>query len=177
MKDRFENFDKQLNEKQKESDQYRANLKWLTRKHKELENQSERQQKKIQHFEDKYKGVDIAKIREELEGFKTKLYKSQIDERATLAQLYEVRDKMLDIAQKYDKYKQTEIDNFLKKPKTYNGPAQAFTDPELSKTERKITLKARKQQEWKGNEDVELICETFMNFLTTPSALANYGVD
>ena len=63
-----------------------------------------------------------------------------------MAQLYEVRDKMLDIAQKYDKYKQTEIDNYLKKPKTYNGPAQAFTDPELSKTERKITLKARKQQ-------------------------------
>lgn len=90
-------------------------------------------------------------------------------------QLYEVRDRMLNVAAKYDKYKQAEIDKSLAKPKTYKGPADVFTDPEKSKVERKRDLKARKTMAWKGREDVELICDTFMNFLTTPTALNTYG--
>ena len=91
-------------------------------------------------------------------------------------QLYDVRDRMLNIASKYDKFKQVEIDKSLAKPKTYTGPAQAFTDTEKSKVERKKELKARKNQQWQGREDIELICDTFMNFLTTPAALGTYGV-
>ena len=82
---------------------------------------------------------------------------------------------MLNIAAKYDKYKNTEIQKSLTSPKTYTGPAESFMDPEKSRGERLKEIKARKNMNWKGKEDVELICDTFMNFLTTPTALNTYG--
>lgn len=38
-------------------------------------------------------------------------------------QLYDVRDKMLDVARKYDKYKEAEYSKLANKPKTYAGVA------------------------------------------------------
>ena len=81
------------------------------------------QQKKIDHFETKYMGIDISKLHEELEGYKTRYYAAKIAEKSVLDQLYEVRDRMLKVASAYDKHKDSEYQKFLTAPKTYAGLA------------------------------------------------------
>ena len=55
------------------------------------------------------------------------------------------------------------------RPKTYTGPAKEFADPEASKkiTEREIS--ASKMLDWQGEEDVEAICNTFIEYLWSGS--------
>lgn len=79
---------------------------------------------------------------------------------------------MLRIAQRYDKFKEVEIEKMNAKPKTYNGPAVELTDPKKAAKIRKKEMKARKNMEWQGEKDIEMISQNFMRFLTTPTALA-----
>ena len=55
------------------------------------------------------------------------------------------------------------------RPKTYTGIAKEFADPEASKkiTEREIS--ASKMLDWQGEEDVEAICNTFIEYLWSGS--------
>ena len=55
------------------------------------------------------------------------------------------------------------------RPKTYAGTAKEFADPEASKkiTEREIS--ASKMLDWQGEEDVEAICNTFIEYLWSGS--------
>ena len=58
------------------------------------------------------------------------------------------------------------------KPKTYNGPALEITDPVKADRIRKKERKAMKNMEWRGEDDIEMISQNFMKFLTTPTAMA-----
>ena len=57
------------------------------------------------------------------------------------------------------------------KPKTYNGPARLFDDPEQAKKIRDIEHRAKKKLAWKGNEDLETLCTMFTMALTAPSGI------
>jgi len=63
----------------------------------------------IKDYEERYKGIDITKLHEEIELYKTQLVASQTSEKTILNQLYQIRDSMFQIASEYEKKKQDEF--------------------------------------------------------------------
>ena len=138
---------------------------------KELKIKSERQEKEIRLFEERYKGIDIGKLHEEIESYKTAHHAAQVGEKAALNDLFTIRDKMLKLAQTYDANKEHEL-GLMATKKMYRGPAAVFQDPEKTKEIRAREKEARKLQEWKGQESIEQIANMFVTFLTTPTAIS-----
>ena len=110
-------------------------------------------------------------MHEEIESIKTKYYAAQIGERTVLNKLFEFREKIIGLFHLYEQTKESELKKMNEKPKTYNGPAIAFKDTELSKKIREVETKAKKKLAWKGDEDIETLCTMFTIFLTAPSGL------
>ena len=129
---------------------------------------SDQQAKKIAYFEDKYKNIDIAGMHEEIETIKTRVIKAELSEKAVQNQLYEVRERILAISKAYDDKKAEELGKMKAKPRTYNGPATRWGGEEGKKM-REREFKAKKNTEWRGQEDIEDICKMYMDFLTTPT--------
>lgn len=111
-------------------------------------------------------------MHEEIESVKTKLHAARVGEKSVLDDLFSLRDRMLKMAATYDKSKEFEIEKKLANPRTYTGPADDYADPVKARKLRAKELKAKGLQEWRGIESVEMICEMFTTFLTTPTALS-----
>ena len=77
----------------------------------------------------------------------------------------QLRDNMLKIFNDYEKTKRDAIDEMMKKPKSYNGPALEFNDPEQSEQIRKKENKLKKMLKWNGDEDVENVSNMFLDVL------------
>ena len=138
---------------------------------KELKIKCERQAKEIRLFEERYKGIDIGKLHEETEKYKTAYHAAQVGEKAALNDLFTIRDKMLKLAQTYDANKEHEL-GLMATKKMYRGPASVFGDPEKTKEIREREREARKLHEWKGEASIEEIANMFVTFLTTPTAIS-----
>ena len=67
-------------------------MKQLNEEHSELKKVSTRQSAVIKDYEERYKGIDITKLHEEIELYKTQLVASQTSEKIILNQLYKIRD-------------------------------------------------------------------------------------
>lgn len=59
----------------------------------------------------------------------------------------------------------------LDKPKTYEGPARLFDNPELAKKIRDVEQRAKRKLAWRGGEDLETMCAMFTMALTAPSGI------
>ena len=116
-------------------------------------------------------------MHEEIEAVKTKYHASQVSEKAVMNDLFKLRDRMLSMAAKYDKKKEHEIERKLANPRTYTGPADDYADPIKARKLRAKEEKAKRMQEWKGEESIELICEMFTMFLTTPTAMSSLRLE
>ena len=69
-------------------------------------------------------------MHEEVENVKTKYYAAQVAEKEVLNDLYDFREKILNLYLDYEKQKVKELDKMNAKPKTYDGPARLLVDPE-----------------------------------------------
>lgn len=65
------------------------------------------------------------------------------------------------------------MEELKKKPRTYpeNGPARKLIDPEQSKAIRAVESRIKKKLEWKGDEELEELCNMFVVQLTAPSGI------
>ena len=108
-------------------------------------------------------------MHEEIESTKTRVIRAELSEKAVQNQLYEVRERILKISSAYDQKKAEELAKMKAKPKTYDGPATKWADKDEAKKVRKREFNAKKNSEWKGQEDIEGICRLYMDFLTTPT--------
>lgn len=72
---------------------------------------------------------------------------------------------MLDAMDRYGHAKMEEIQKMQTYSRTYDGPATEFQDEQKSKKIRKRELQAQKELEWAGGEDVEMVCEYFIEYL------------
>jgi replicative DNA helicase len=77
-------------------------------------------------------------MHEEIESWKTKYYAAQVAEKSVLNDLYDFREKILNLYLEYEKQKEKELNKMKAKPKTYDGPARALIDPESSKRIRSV---------------------------------------
>jgi hypothetical protein len=91
-------------------------------------------------------------------------------EKATLNDLFKLRDIMNVLMRKYNVLKEAEIKKMFDKPKSYNGPATEFKDPVATAKIDKREKIAQGLVEWKGDEDVENVAENFLGFLFTSAA-------
>jgi hypothetical protein len=71
----------------------------------------------------------------------------------------------------YEHTKEVEFKKMIDMPKTYNGPALNFMDPELAKKIREVEARTKKQLEWRGDEDLEVLALMFTKLLTAPSGI------
>lgn len=101
-------------------------------------------------------------MHEEVETVKTKLYAAQVAEKSVLNDLYTFREKILSLYLIYEQEKGKEMEKLKRKPKTYNGPARSLVDPEQSKVIRAIESRIKKKMEWKGDEELEELCNMFV---------------
>ena len=81
----------------------------------------------------------------------------------------QLRDNMLKLYNEYQKVKQDEIDMMIAKPKSYNGPALEFNNPDEAVAIREREMIAQKMLQWNGDEDVEKVSEAFLDFLWSSS--------
>ena len=109
-------------------------------------------------------------MHEEMEKLKTECHTAKLGEQAVLQDLYKLRDKIMSLAKRYDERQAQEIEKMRKNPKTYKGPANDYSDPEKANALRKHSAQIRGMTSWSGEQDIELICQMFMDFLTTPTA-------
>ena len=77
----------------------------------------------------------------------------------------QLRDNMLKIYSDYEKTKKDAIDEMMRKPKSYNGPALEFNDPEQASQIRDKEEKLKKMLQWNGDEDVELVSGMYLDSL------------
>ena len=108
----------------------------------------------------------------------TELYKTQVVDgdlkfKTLENDLFTIRSRMLDIADKYTLTKVEEIKKMTDKPKSYAGPGGEFLDPVESTKIRKRETKAMKEMEWNSEGDIEAICNTFLEYLWTCSTTTN----
>jgi len=54
------------------------------------------------------------------------------------------------------------MEKLKNRPKTYVGPALNLIDPEQSKKIRAIESKIKKKMQWKGDEELEELCNMFV---------------
>lgn len=109
-------------------------------------------------------------MHEEIESLKTKCHAATVAEQAVLQDLYKLRDKIMSLAKRYDERQAEEIEKMRKAPRSYKGPALDYSDPEKANALRKHTKTIRGMTKWQGEQDIELISQMFMDFLTTPTA-------
>ena len=76
-------------------------------------------------------------MHEEIESLKTKCHAATVSEQAILQDLFKLRDKIMSLAKRYDERQAEEIEKMRRNPKTYNGPARDFSDPEKAASLRK----------------------------------------
>lgn len=81
------------------------------------------------------------------------------------------------LARRHDERKAEEVEKMRKNPKTYSGPARDYADPSKAKALRDHEAVLRGAVVWRGEEDIELICQMFMDFLTTPTALTALSLE
>lgn len=72
--------------------------------------QFNRQRAQLLDYEERYKGIDITRMHEEIESLKTKSYGHQVKEKLLQANLFKIRDQMLQIHDKYVQSKKQEIE-------------------------------------------------------------------
>ena len=84
--------------------------------------------------------------------------------------LYEIRNRLAKIASEWDAKNEAEFEK-MNKSKFYHGPALAYQqDPNHRKKQFKKKAIANDLSTWRGAEDIESICQMFMDFLTTPTS-------
>ena len=171
LQDEYSSFDKRFADKNKECDQLKKDQKSLNNDKDELNKQNTMQRKKIQFFEEKYKGIEIGKMHEEIESIKTKYYAAQVGEQEVTNKLYNFREKIIQIFNSYEHTKEAEIKKMNEKPKSYNGPARAFEDPVMAQKIREVEQRAKRKLSWRGGEDLEVFCGMFTMALTAPSGI------
>lgn len=110
-------------------------------------------------------------MHEEVETVKTRLYAAQVAEKSVLNDLYDFREKILSLYLAYETTKGREMEKLKNRPKTYVGPALNLIDPEQSKKIRAIESKIKKKMQWKGDEELEELCNMFVVQLTAPSGI------
>ena len=76
------------------------------------------------------------------------------------------------MAKTYDDAKANELRKQKEKPRTYVGPANDYNDPVKAEILRKHEEKVKKSMVWRGDADIEDICQMFMDVLTSPSGVA-----
>lgn len=76
--------------------------------------------------------------------------------------MYDFREKILSLYLAYETTKGREMEKLKNRPKTYVGPALNLIDPEQSKKIRAIESKIKKKMQWKGDEELEELCNMFV---------------
>lgn len=171
MSEEYSSFDKRFADKNRECDQLKKDQKVLNHEKDDLLKQNAMQKKKIEFFEEKYKGIEIGKMHEEIESIKTKYYSAQVAEKEATNLLYEFRETIFKLYQSYEHQKEAEIKKMIDKPKTYDGPARAFEDPVKAKKIRDVEQRIRRKMSWRGSEDLEMMSSMFTTMLTAPSGI------
>lgn len=173
----FATFDTRYAEKKKEAEALKKSIKDLQKEFDDLQNHSKRQQAVIDDYDERYKGIDISKMHEEIESLKTKCHAAVVNEQAVLQDLFKVRDRMMALAKRYDDRKAEEFAKMRANPRTYNGPAKDYSDPNKADALRDHEKQMKAAGGWRGEEDIELICQMFMDFLTTPTAITAMNLE
>lgn len=109
MQEEYSSFDKRFADKNKECNQLKKDQKQLNSEKEDLLKQNAMQKKKIEFFEEKYKGIEIGKMHEEIESIKTKYYAAQVAEQEATNKLYQFRETIIEIFTKYEHAKEKEI--------------------------------------------------------------------
>lgn len=102
LTEEFSSFDVRLSSVKKEREELKKNVKELKKELKELTEISRKQDAVIRDYEERYKGIDIGKMHEEIEMLKTNMHSYKVGEAAAKNDLYKVRDRMMTMAKVYD---------------------------------------------------------------------------
>lgn len=105
----------------------------------------------------------------EIEQYKTQYFEAEVREKTLKNDLFSIRARMLDISERYSEIQKSEIVKMHLKPKSYNGPGNEFLDPEQLAKIKKREMKAMKEQEWDADNDIEAICNIYLEYLWSAS--------
>ena len=138
-------FDLKFQEEREKSIKFEKEVTILREEHEKLKKLSHRQRLEIIDYEQRYMGIDITKLHEQVEFLKSQVIAAQVGEKSFEKDLYEFRAKIFDILFEMDQ--------------NVGGSGLDMKE-----------LKSRRKLAWKGASEIEEVCGLFTVFLTTPTA-------
>jgi len=141
MANEYGRFDEKFAEERHRADRAAKELDTLEVEHQALKTLSHKQRLEIIDYEERYKGIDISKLHEQIQYLQSQTLMAQLNEKAMENDLFQFREKIHRLASHYS---------------SAGGPSEK-------------ELKAKRRLAWRGPEEVEELCQMFTSFLTSPS--------
>lgn len=148
MAKEYGRFDQKFSEERERGDRLQSDLNVVNAVHDDLKRLSHKQRLEIIDYEQRYMGIDITKLHEQIEYLKSQVVMAETNEKNVEKDLYEVRERLTKIAIQFD------------------------THGKLSAKE----LRAKAKMAWRGSEEIEEMCKMFVTFVTTPALQTAEGL-
>lgn len=135
---KYANHEEIFKSEKARGDKFEQNYNDMEAPYKMLQEQNKRLKLQLTKYEQKYGFVDISKLHEQVREYQTATERQQIRSQMLEADLFEIRDRILECTRKFDK-----------------GPVKIDLD------------KHGHRQEWGGQDDVDKLCSVFVNYITS----------
>ena len=141
---KYENHGKIFKEEKDRADQYEKLYTELKQPYDEIKKEAHRLKLNLVKYEQKYGFIDIGKLHEQVASATTKFEAAQKEAAGYHRDLLEIRKRIMDLTQKFDRG---------------NKPSKG----------KKSKKRKEDEEQWKGSEDVEKLSAIFTAYLTSPS--------
>ena len=143
LAEEYGRFDNLFNEERKANNILRDQLKRMTEEFDKSQQLSHKRYLEIIDYEQRYRGIDITKLHEQIEYLKCKIHETQLYEREYEAALVKIRDMIYAIRD--------------------DKESHGLGDGAMLRSLKKRAAK------WQGNLELEEICSIFTRYITTPT--------